>query len=512
VKRPDIEWRAGRDSVQRRVAAWLADPKRIPALALEENPRRALHRLEGESPEDPRCVVKRHRSTSGRHPLREAAKRALGRSPARREWLALSRLHAAGVPVPLPLAWGRLADGDEIVVSEWREGVGLTSALAGAAEPERTKILDALREAIGRLHAAGFRHGDLHPGNLLVEPDRITLLDLQRARPRRHERERLRDLAQLEFSLTRIGVPPTEHGRLRDLLGVGEALDPALRLFVRDYVRGRGRRVLKRGRNWSRVRVGHSLGLCEASIEPATLASWIQQSHALARGDPRREGRVEITMAKAHGRALVIKRVAAGSWGRALADRVRGSSAARAFAAGQRLALLGEIAARPLGFLEERRFGLPVQSELVLEAVGQADLDAYRPASDQAALCCARALGAWLAECHAWGLHHRDLKAGNIRLSELGESFRFWWVDLEDVSIGARLPEDARVAALAQLNASLADDAFSESARRAGFDAYRARLPFAQESAAVLEEIARRSLARAHRWRGEGCGVSQPRQ
>ena len=89
--------------------------------------------------------------------------------------------------------------------------------------------------------------------------------------------------------------------------------------------------------------------------------------------------------------------------------------------------------------------------------------------------------------------------------------------EIDVVSLGilelGREPSDAsRLRALAQLNASLADELFSSSARRAGFDAYHARLPFGAEARDVMQKIADRSLAHAHRWRGEDCELAGARR
>jgi hypothetical protein len=107
-----------------------------------------------------------------------------------------------------------------------------------------------------------------------------------------------------------------------------------------------------------------------------------------------------------------------------------------------------------------------------------------------------------LADGHAWGLSHRDLKASNIRVAIRAEAIQFWLIDLEDLSGPRHLSDEARLHALSQLNASLSDEAMSIEARLAALEIYESRVPFrrTQESAATL--IARRSLARAHRWRG----------
>jgi tRNA A-37 threonylcarbamoyl transferase component Bud32 len=522
-----IVWHAGERGVQQRVAAWLADPEGGPAEPIQEDARRVLHRVGDREPDPDRSdargpwAVKRHRSASGRHPWREGAKRPLGRSPARREWRALSRLHACGVPVPRPLAWGRLANGDEIVVSQWCEGVGLTPALADASEARRGEILEWLASAIDALHDAGYRHGDLHHDNLLVARDRVTLLDLQRARRRGMASERLDDLAQLDLSLARQGVAATFRLDLRRRLGVEAELDGALREWLRDHLRGRSRRVLRVGRRWIAWRAasgrsasgkGARAGQLDDSFASADLVACLDACARETPADERRGGRSRIFTLSLGERRVVVKQDEAGSLRRALADGLRGSPARRAFERGQRLALVSRWAPRPLAWIEERSSGLPRRSWLVLEAVGERDLDRFEARSPREAEDCMRALGAWLAECHAWGLRHRDLKASNLRIARLDPGFRFWWLDLEDLELGREPRDAARLRALAQLNASLADELFSSSARRAGFDAYHARLPFDADARGVMQRVVGQSLDRAHHWRGEDCELAGARR
>lgn len=535
MERPALRWLGGDPWICAALTQLLAPPARgvlpsasIPSVeAIRSNPRRSLGQaLLQPDPERAGAalpiVLKTHHLASGRHRLRERAKRWIGRSPARREWNALVALHAAGVPVPRPLAYGRLASGDELIVQERIEGTGLADAFAAADAPTRIRLVTALASTLKRLHAAGYAHRDLHLGNLwhVHADESIALLDLQRARHLRGEHDRLRDLASLELSLLRARWPADARTALRAALGGGPEADTALRRFAADHLRGRARRVLRSGREVRAVRVERRCGVRDASIDEGALLRAIDCAERDPARRTRREGRAWIAEATIDERAVVVKWTAGGGLGDRLAARWRGSRAARAFRIGRREQLLLARSARPLAYLEERTAGLPGDSWLVLERVGDVDLDQHRPATADDAHTLALAVADWLADLHAVGFGHADLKGGNLRIdrreergidARAGRVHDFWLLDLEDL-IGPRAQRDeARLVALAQLNASLPDAHFDLAAREAALARYVKRLPFADpqlDFEGARREIARRSLARAHRWRGEGCAVA----
>lgn len=515
---PRIEWLAGDARVQAALTAALA-PGSEPGHPLRSNHRRTLRALSlmlptplpAPLPTPLPIVIKTHHTATGRHPLRERVKRALGRSPARREWHALSTLHAAGLPVPRPLAWGRAASGDELVVCEHVEGRPLAEAFARSDSEARAALVESLADTLGALDRLGRVHGDLHLGNLLqaTASGCIVLLDHQRGRRVRSRADRLRDLARLELSLLRADWPAPLRARLRKRLGLGFELDAALRRFAADHLRGRARRGLRPGRRVHRVACDGLRGLRDEALAESALLELVARAAASPARRERRAGRAFVTEVEFDGRIYFVKWSEAGSLLRRLADRLRGTKAARAFAKGQRDRLLLARAAHPLAQLEEREGGLPGASWLVLEHVGGVDLDRHRPASPEAALALAHALGDWLAELHALGLGHADLKGSNLRVESTGAGFRFRLLDLEDLEGPARPRDAARLAALVQLNASIADEDLPLAARDAFLERYATRFPFADpklDLPGARRAIARRSLLRRHRFRGDGCG------
>jgi tRNA A-37 threonylcarbamoyl transferase component Bud32 len=223
----------------------------------------------------------------------------------------------------------------------------------------------------------------------------------------------------------------------------------------------------------------------------------------------RRTERVRVHEMEAWDRRVVTKRIRAGSPLRVLADRFRGSAAARAFRLARADQLISDRAAPALAYIDLRRRGWPVESWLLMERVGEEDLDQLVPGDAGEAHHIAAALGRWLAEQHAIGLSHRDLKGGNIRVGRDARSIRFWLVDLQELTGPAILSDDARIEALTQLNASLANEAFDAASRRAALAAYTERLPFSRPREEIARQIAERSLARHHRFRAGDCAPEE---
>ena len=115
-------------------------------------------------------------------------------------------LRAAGFSVPRVLLYGAHRESRrEIVVTARAEGDGPIIALRelrGSIAAKRA-VLRALGSEIGRLHLAGFIHGDLTPFNIRIvtdEPPRFAFIDNDRTRKNlviARGRHRLRNLMQL---------------------------------------------------------------------------------------------------------------------------------------------------------------------------------------------------------------------------------------------------------------------------------------------------------------------------
>ena len=119
-------------------------------------------------------------------------RRRLGRSDAARELRFSRRLADSKVAVPRVLAVGE-SNGTAWLASEGVEPATPADewhaeALARGDHAAIRAATAALAEMLGQMHAAGFIHGDLHGGNVLVRdgnPTALLLTDLHRMRRRR---------------------------------------------------------------------------------------------------------------------------------------------------------------------------------------------------------------------------------------------------------------------------------------------------------------------------------------
>jgi len=513
--KPALHWTFGSREIRQAVEGWWSGDD-AGATLLRDNPRRRILRLHARGGD---WLVKHYRLASGRHPHRERLKGWIGQSPAEREARALRLLHRRAVPVPAPLALARSVEGDRLLVLPYLQGRSLAAAVAEPA-PLRWRLLRDVGAALRALHRAGFVHGDLHRENLWITPEGPMLLDLQRARRRRGRRARERDLGALDYSLwDRISCGDRLRLR-RAALGLEGRLDAAGRRRLRAvgraarrraarHGRSRTRRALRPGRAQARLELGEDRGLRCRDVPTVQIREALRRHReALAAGSKavlKADARSRITRVEVAGRALVVKEVLPRGALRMLADRLRGSPGRRAWRGGHGLRARGIGAARPLAFGERRGAFWVRSSWVVLERVLPGD-DALARAA-QAPEVVLDALLALLQRLHLRNAVHGDLKASHVLFDASGAPRL---VDLENVRFPRHLGQRRRLAALAQLNASL-PDSVPAAERLARFRCYAAHHPFSMGWSRALRRLVRDSLARRHRWTGQGCACATRR-
>jgi tRNA A-37 threonylcarbamoyl transferase component Bud32 len=102
---------------------------------------------------------------------------------ARREHAALAALASGGTRVPRPLGIRPASGGWELRIEAIPGARPLSEALAEAAPEDGRLLFERLGALLAALQRSGWRHGDLHPGNVLVDAaGEPWLIDLSGAR------------------------------------------------------------------------------------------------------------------------------------------------------------------------------------------------------------------------------------------------------------------------------------------------------------------------------------------
>jgi 3-deoxy-D-manno-octulosonic acid kinase len=113
----------------------------------------------------------------------------------RKEYMLLNRLHRLGVRAPTPVAFacaGNLFYHAWLVSKELQDTLPMT--VTGKIAPDRCRMaMRDLEPQLSILVANRILHVDLHPGNVLVDPEgRAYLIDFDKARTWRRGADRLR--------------------------------------------------------------------------------------------------------------------------------------------------------------------------------------------------------------------------------------------------------------------------------------------------------------------------------
>jgi len=443
--------------------------------------------------------------------------RRLGASDAMREMRFSEYLRSHGVPTPVALA-AMCFDG-----TEWLATAALPAVMPADVWHERqlargaagTKAIRsatvALAKMIGRMHAAGVIHRDLHCGNILIHARRarpaLVLSDLHRVRRRRRlsRRARAANLAQLLHDRRDFTTRSERLRFLRHYVLAAEA-EGTLRgwqIMVEDCARRhtarqhaqRDRRTTGDNRYFTRLNLGdgwHGHAVLEskrrlAGSQAAELKldaeGWRQ---ALARPAELLAGEGVEVVKDSPSSLVVRRRLWIGShsvdvflkrrrrkrrW-KIIADCFRRSRAIRAFKLGHALLTRRIPTALPLAALERRKGPLLLDSILITEAIDAARLnvflDTHLGRQDRSASPLDTAQQRQLAQDVLWELGrlvqrlhdnkfaHRDLKAPNLLARwPAGEVPDIVLVDLDGLKRVSHLTARRKFQGLMRLNVSL---------------------------------------------------------
>jgi tRNA A-37 threonylcarbamoyl transferase component Bud32 len=410
--------------------------------------------------------------------------RDFARGPkARLEFDRARELAARGIGTAEPLAWGRPQGfwpaGSALITRAVDDAVPMDEFLArhtAAGLAERREFTAALADYVARLHAAGARHPDLHPGNLLVRRTNgrvefflIDLHDLKLGPPLRR-RARVANLVLLNRWFRMRSSRADRHRFWRAYAQAAGASDDAKRIeratdrSVADLWASRDVRCLRENRHFRRLRGPTATGFAVRDL-PAELADRLladpdgpfhSPSGSLLK-DSRSATVCRLNIETPAGpRPMVYKRFRVTHWFDPIAHLFRASAALRSWTNGHALLARGLPTPRPWLMLHRRRLGFSTVGYVLTEFVPDARHlnEAVQAVSWREKRRLVAALGRWVRLMHGRGVMHRDLKAANILVTPAGEC-RF--IDLVGMRTRASISPRRRVRDLTRLNASFVE-------------------------------------------------------
>jgi len=424
-------------------------------------------------------------------------------SRATAEWRAARAIRAAGLPTNEALMMGEkriaglLQDGTFAAreIPDNEEFVPYIHRYlwdgSDASEANRYRLLDQLAGLVRRFHDAGFRHHDMHGGNLLVTdgPDDalIHLIDLHTVKIRRGVPRgvRLGNLAKLLHSLltgTRDGdflrILTVYEGDRSVLGGAAAALrviEPRIEALERRRLVNRTKRCLRRSSAYDiskrpGLRVNHRREIPVDAVLAALAAHEVSRTGAGVEvlKDSRRSALSRQTLETPDGpRPVVVKETKCHGFADRLKNVFRPPRALASWINGTGLRVRKVPAAEPLAIVLERAGPFVGRSFLLMEDLSEGMrldlfvLDRYAGAIDAKRRAEKRrlvaAFGRFVGDLHLRGIYHGDLKAVNlfVRIRDDG-GFEFRPVDYDRVVFADEVARRRRVKNLSQVAASVA--------------------------------------------------------
>jgi tRNA A-37 threonylcarbamoyl transferase component Bud32 len=361
-----------------------------------------------------------------------------------RERDGVGHLVRAGLPTPGLIAAAPLAAGGYAIVTEFLAGCEtLLQAWQRVARPtpgsdECREILEPAFALLGRMHACGITHEDLHLGNFLKHGDDLYVIDGDTVRRRAAsilDPEQARDnlallIAQLPMAWDRALEPLlAAYARGNPTLGATPSdLNPGIE-------RARSRRLAdylgKVRRNCSLFRVEKRFSRYTALFRPseAEIGMLLKDPDRGTEDGDRLKSGGTCTVARVRGttRGLVIKRYNLKHRGHALSRLWRPSRAWHSWVEGNRLRLLGIPTPAPLAVIEERWGPLRRRAWLITDYCAGPNLAEHLATDREPPPGEAGAIRSLFETLFRARISHGDLKATNLLWSE-GE---LYLVDLD---------------------------------------------------------------------------------
>ncbi|MEP9411071.1 MAG: hypothetical protein HRF42_06645 [Candidatus Brocadia sp.] len=471
----------------------------------------------------------------------EGVKSLFSLSKAQREWnyghrLLRSQLHTAEpVAVGEKRRFGMLKDC--YIISKAIPNSTTVKELLSTIQQSPARIsrentfLNDLISYVKTVHDHGIFHGELHVENILVDRDNTTLfylLDLGRAAFKRKPSLSLRiqELSRLLYSL----AGTCTNDEITELINnyTSQLFTPSDREIFRKAVlkeiykikrrlwHSRTQKCLKTNNVFKIVTHTNYEVIIRNEWDASTLVALIkkhmlsfrEQSDIIVKSSAK-TGITRIPVSHEGIKSVCIKEYRYPSvWKRFLYSFLS-SPARRAWVAAHGLMAANFQTPQPIAFFEEKRTGILKKSFIIMEDISvflpcnRYVSERFRDPCNKAAAGKKREFISCLAmsfkHLHDSGIYHCDLKANNIMIRELLDTWDFFYLDLDRVSFYKKITIKKRVKNLSQLNASI-PHCITYTDRLRFYRTYAGVKNLTKEDKEILRAIIRLSIQRKHVW------------
>lgn len=346
------------------------------------------------------------------------------------EITGIGRLRDAGVPTPELIAAGACQDGGHFVLTGFLpQAESLSthwSRLEASPAAAAASLLDRAVLLVGKMHAAGLTHKDLHFGNFLVDGERLLLIDGDAVQclPADPASRHAAAMDNLALLLGQLPSPwdvfhPDLQASYRARSGMSGGTLEQLREAVAKIRQQRLVAYLNKSvRDCSLFSVQQTPRLFIAAKRDrmddlqavfADPDACLEKGVKLKNGATCTVARVELA-----GCSLVVKRYNLKDAGHALSRLFRPSRAWHAWHEGLRLRFLGLPTPEPLALIEERFGPLRRRAWLVTEYCPGLGLGKHLSADAEPPAAEAEAIRSLFEALYREKLSHGDLKAANL--------------------------------------------------------------------------------------------------
>jgi tRNA A-37 threonylcarbamoyl transferase component Bud32 len=398
-------------------------------------------------------------------------------SKAQKELFVANQLRKRNLNIPQPLGWMEKANWGFLKESYYlSEAIGTgTSFIEEPLKLKGSSYLDELARTVRRIHDSGLFHQDLHGGNFLWDRALFFLTDLHRAKVLRtiSFNHRLLNLAQLFHSLR------SDWGDEERLRFIEKYFEDELILQKREVLlrkirslmdhlqkrqwKSRTKRCLKESTEFSVAKENGISYRHRRDYPLDRLKKVIEEHLSLIREKPlalaKQSSDVIVSLVNDGGGKVGVKQFRYSRFRDIFKDLFRPSKGLRAWVAGNGLVTRGIPSLRPLALLEQRNWWGSGQSFFVMEASEKGlEMDRYILRGFghfRRKRLFVQHFSRWLSHLHQKNLYHRDMKTCNIFVSENGETWDFYLLDLEDIRLDEKVDEKGLFKNLLQLNTSI---------------------------------------------------------